>query len=730
MAFFFGYLPLFRFMISTLPGTWLPALLHEPMSWKTVSFPVGIGMLGPLLTLAVYALSGPVEAQTFTIGIPVFALQCLGVLFAFPDWRERIRSDAKWRKLWVWSTVTTLCAPALWLIAVLYTFSIVSALKGGVAVVAVIFTIGVMMLPEVVADMFMTVLFPRMDVWLFCVVLAVRMGFYLLVVCSCYRLDFRSAKRAALEVVKDEEAGREEGGEDERKERDLQGLEELEERMPTHPPMRGEDSIKNPKSEKEREEKSEDQEVPPDCPAASEEGQVDQMDDILEGVPCRSGSVSLSVVQAEAQEEINIDGPPEQSPQSNFPPNNGDNDRMSDCLDFISVSLLGATDVPEEGAKSVPVPFEYGGGSGAQSVGPPSVERTRQGDGGEEGNEGEQEGKERSGGVSSGHVQEERRKKEMLQLRKDTLQVFLGKDPEKLRQSRRQRAAKKKEAEERSANQKISTKSVVLSESVGKRKEAREDAREPIEPEKEEEEIGLQDIEFSPHTQDVQKGKTDTAKKPMKERERPNPPASFSPPSVSGWRHHLRSSTHEKSKGSVQRQMPMMVTAGVLNPRYRGHFSPETAETLILAVGLLVVDVIAEVVGPVLVWVLIWWQRSGSPSGYLYPSFQSLTEEQWASFTVQVFVSVFVMVLFVCGCICVCDRILPVRPAHLIFRMLEDDFVFWTMVVGSFSLSLLQQCMQCPVPPANVFCSVASCPSPLITFPYFVFLTLLAAHVI
>ncbi|CEM00563.1 unnamed protein product [Vitrella brassicaformis CCMP3155] len=127
MAYFWGYLPMFRLMIGVLPATWIPALLGERFTWKTFVAGFAPGMLGPLVTIIISAILNEtgLPAHTFLVGIPIFGVQCFCVLFALPDWRRRYFNDKHGRKRWFVKTIVCMFAPMLWLAAVLYTYVIV-----------------------------------------------------------------------------------------------------------------------------------------------------------------------------------------------------------------------------------------------------------------------------------------------------------------------------------------------------------------------------------------------------------------------------------------------------------------------------------------------------------------------------------------------------------------------------------------------------------------------------
>ncbi|CEM36575.1 unnamed protein product [Vitrella brassicaformis CCMP3155] len=175
MLYFWGYLPMFRLLIGSLPCTWIPGFLNESVTLATFSMSFFPGLLGHAITLAISAAADTVgvPAHAFLIGIPIFGVQG--------------------RNRWLFCTTVCMFAPALWMAAVFVTFFVVLAASNELQVVEFLLVfafpfvghylvefaravlrrtrrkmeIGGAMLPLMVTTMYMSILFPTILEWIF-----------------------------------------------------------------------------------------------------------------------------------------------------------------------------------------------------------------------------------------------------------------------------------------------------------------------------------------------------------------------------------------------------------------------------------------------------------------------------------------------------------------------------------------------------------------------------------
>uniref|UniRef100_A0A0G4I5K7 Transmembrane protein n=1 Tax=Chromera velia CCMP2878 TaxID=1169474 RepID=A0A0G4I5K7_9ALVE len=758
-GYYFGFLPIFRIMIGLLPGTWMPTLLLEKTTWLCLVIPCLTGMIiGPGLTVLIAWARNDVNvpAHSMLIGIPVYGIQCFSVVLAFPHWYSKYVVGPR-RRVWLLRTMGPLFAPVLWLLAVAYTFAIVSAqqsrrrtvrwlasalilgypLYGRYLLVDTVRAvirrarkpaeIPSTMLPEMVVTMYLSILFPRTTLWLFLAVVAVRAAQMLLlnVVLVKYldskaKAELRNINLLAmpgqaferLMTIKDEseesQEGKEncegEGGPDRENFNDT-----VLQRSAVVDPFDPADLEAN---ETFRGFGRTNSELGQSCivpvrPAgilrARTGGVVNPEDDLAfscrlkenaqlekENLKLSTGlrerrtsrdsgrSLSDGVTAEDMDGSVSASGAspvPAPSPLSGFRPSPGIRQNVERQRERggplsrgeSSSSSASAGRVRESGGAAVrdrsripgigpgffQTAAEHGAGlveceSEAPPAPPDSVDM--QGEG-EEMHETGERGETFGAGVRFDAAAEEEKEGEERE-NQGAAASGVGAIGE-----REKRQTSYRENRYHSSCLKPPTPSVAtLSASSNKEFNKSAGREKPS---------GGSVFGFRMHNLWART---------------PDPGDAATAVGGTGEPSRDRTERRRRSMECVDKLAPYV--KGSLNRRYEGNFHPQGAENIVTTTGILIVKAYTEVLGPLIVWILIYWQRNWSPTGDFYRSFVDMSEENFEQFTLLVLLNSVIMLIVTAVTLAIVYRLLPVRLSHILYRLLRDDFSFYVMLGG------------------------------------------------
>ncbi|CEM00562.1 unnamed protein product [Vitrella brassicaformis CCMP3155] len=145
-----------------------------------------------------------------------------------------------------------------------------------------------------------------------------------------------------------------------------------------------------------------------------------------------------------------------------------------------------------------------------------------------------------------------------------------------------------------------------------------------------------------------------------------------------------RTATTKTSRPSVTAQKRASVASS-----FRTHSGQEISvydmdekacEFVMATFGVFLIKAYTEVLGPIQVWLYIWYIRCCSPSGYLYASFNELGEADFNRFSLFTIVVVVAMIITSAVTGLVVHPYLPVQVRRIVSRLVAQESLYSAMM--------------------------------------------------